>query len=104
LAKAEAKARAEAEKKAREEADAKARAAQKAASGSAQTEAQPGAISLVKTPTDPVAKLEREIAILDLDLRRAELGSELRDRTEAARLRLQLKEKRAELEAARRPR
>ena len=58
----------------------------------------------MKTPTDPVEKLQREIAVLELDLSRAELGSDPRDRIEAARLRLQLKEKRAQLETARQPR
>ena len=103
-AKAEAKTRAEAEAKARAAAEAKARAAQKAAeaaAASASPETKEGGISLVKTPKDPVAKLEREIGFLELDLNRAELGTEARDRAEAARLRLLLKEKRAQLEAAR---
>ncbi len=101
LAKAEAKTRAEA--KARAAAEAKARAAQKAAevAPSASPEAKEGGISLVKTPKDPLAKLEREIGFLELDLNRAELGTEARDRAEAARLRLLLKEKRAQLKAAR---
>jgi hypothetical protein len=104
LAKAEAKARADAEKKTRDEAEAKARAAQKAAAASSQTTTRDGVISLVKAPTDPVEKLEREIWVLELDLNRAALGGEPRDRTEAARLRLQLKEKRSQLDAARKQR
>ena len=48
---------------------------------------------------DQMAKLEREILFLELDLKRAEAGSEPADRTRAAGLRAVLKERRAQLEA-----
>ena len=91
-AKLAAKARAQA---AEREASARTRSASPVA-GQAET----GGVSLVKPPADPAAKLKREIEFLELDLKRAEAGKEQRDRAEAARLRLLLRERRAQLDAA----
>lgn len=70
--------------------------------GATAGQADPG-VSRVKPPADPSAKLRREIEFLELDLKRVESSTEPRDRAEAARLRLLLRERRAQLEALARP-
>ena len=85
-----------AEARAKDAARAKAEAAEPSASGAG--------LSLVKPGADPVAKLEREVVFLELDLKRAEAGVDVGDRARAAQLRVMLKEKRAQLDALKKTR
>ncbi len=101
LAREESEARAKREAEVAASAASAAKATMERQAAASAAESSSSGFALVKSPTDPVARLTREIEIFEQDLRRAELGTEPRDRAEAARLRLLLRDKRAQLDAAR---